>query len=536
MISIAIICALLFALVLGIRTLLRRVFSVLDNIPGPPRKSLLTGNLTQYYDPDGWTFQRELEENYGQVVKLHGLFGDRQLYVFDPVALHSILVKDQDLYEEMPDHMSMNSLLFGTSIGSTIRDEHRRFRKIMIPAFSTASLRPMVPMFFEVAEKARDGLIAPSVRAGPQTVDLLPVLGRLSLELIGRTGIGSSLDSMEPGGAPTNRYAQALRELYPTAYKLSLFKPFLPLIVKMPFPSFRRFMINLIPLTALHRLRELVDITDAEATQLVADRKAAIQSGELYAKEDAKDIMSLLIKSNTSSEDAMHLTDEELVASTSIIMFAATDTTSSALNRLFHILALHPEVQDKLRAEILAAPEHLDHDALVALPYLDSFVREVLRLFSPVTPGAFRQAYEDTVLPLSTPIVGVDGTPMEAIRVPKGTPIYIAIAAVNHSKQIWGPDALEFKPERWTRGKAEGATTKTCGIYGNTMTFIGGGRSCIGFKFSQLEMKAVLCVFLRAFTFSAPDEGIKWRMIGMLQAPSVDGRSQLPIRVERRKV
>ncbi|KAJ7693060.1 cytochrome P450 [Mycena rosella] len=523
--SITIICALLFALVLGIRTLLRRVFSVLDNIPGPPLKSLLTGNLTQYYDPDGWAFQRELEQNYGQVVKFHGLFGDRQLYVFDPVALHSILVKDQDLYEEMPELVSMNLLLFGASVGSTIRDEHRRFRKIMLPAFSTASLRPMVPVFFEVAEKARDGLIAPKVRAGPQTVDLFPVFGRLALELIGRTGIGSSLDSMEPGGAPTNRYAQALRELYPTAHKLSLFKSLLPLIVKMPFPSFRRFLINLVPLPALHRLRELVDLTDAAAAQLVAERKAAIQSGELYAKDDAKDIMSLLIKSNTSAEDAMHLTDEELVASTSMIMFAATDTTSSALSRIFYVLALHPEVQDKLRAEILAAPQHLDHDALVALPYLDSFIREILRL-----------ACQDTVLPLSTPIGGVDGTPISTITVPKGTSIYIAIAAVNHNKQIWGADALEFKPERWTRGKAETATTKTCGIYGNMMTFIGGGHGCIGFKFSQLEMKTVLCVFLRAFTFSAPDEGIKWRMTGTLQSPSLDGRPQLPIRVERRNV
>lgn len=47
---------------------------------------------------------------------------------------------------------------------------------------------------------------------------------------------------------------------------------------------------------------------------------------------------------------------------------------------MFQLLAMHPNVQDKLRAEILAAPMELDHDALVALPYLDAVVREVLRL------------------------------------------------------------------------------------------------------------------------------------------------------------
>jgi hypothetical protein len=36
---------------------------------------LLLGNLTQYYDPDGSEFHKDLEENYGQVVKIHGLFG-----------------------------------------------------------------------------------------------------------------------------------------------------------------------------------------------------------------------------------------------------------------------------------------------------------------------------------------------------------------------------------------------------------------------------------------------------------------------------
>jgi cytochrome P450 len=85
----------------------------------------------------------------------------------------------------------------------------------------------------------------------------------------------------------------------------------------------------------------------------------------------------------------------------------------------------------------------------------------------------------DGVLPLSTPITGVDGKVMNSIPVPKGTQIYIAIAAANHNKDIWGEDVLEFKPERWSNGRAGSVTTKQCGIYGNTLTFLGGGRSCM---------------------------------------------------------
>ncbi|KAJ6529116.1 cytochrome P450 [Mycena vulgaris] len=238
-------------------------------------------------------------------------------------------------------------------------------------------------------------------------------------------------------------------------------------------------MINLTPLPALHHLRDLVDFNELTAAQLVRERKTAIKSGELEVKDDAKGLMSLLMKSNMTAEAGMRLTDDELVASTSMIVFTATDTTSAALTRLLHVLALYPGVQDKLRAEILAAPEHLDHDALVALPYLDAVIHESLRLYPPVAPALFREAFKDTVLPLNTPIISVDGTPMHALNVPKGTSIYVAVRAANTNKQIWGADAGEFRPERWANGRVEGVMMRLCGIYGNTMTFLGrgGGRS-----------------------------------------------------------
>jgi hypothetical protein len=85
-----VVCA-LFIGFYGIRFILRRVFSVLDNVPGPPRTSVVTGrrpgfphdftftpvpgNLAQFHDPDDWGFQQQLEENYGEVVKIHGLLG-----------------------------------------------------------------------------------------------------------------------------------------------------------------------------------------------------------------------------------------------------------------------------------------------------------------------------------------------------------------------------------------------------------------------------------------------------------------------------
>jgi cytochrome P450 len=61
------------------------------------------------------------------------------------------------------------------------------------------------------------------------------------------------------------------------------------------------------------------------------------------------------------------------------------DTTSNALSRSLHLLATYPEVQEKLRQEILNALEEnggedFSYDELVALPFLDAVCRETLRL------------------------------------------------------------------------------------------------------------------------------------------------------------
>lgn len=74
------------------------------------------GNLGQLFNAKGLPFHQALVEQYGGMVKVshhgrmntthlicaqvYGFFGDEQLYISDPRALQSILVKEQDAYEE----------------------------------------------------------------------------------------------------------------------------------------------------------------------------------------------------------------------------------------------------------------------------------------------------------------------------------------------------------------------------------------------------------------------------------------------------
>ena len=116
------------------------------------------------------------------------------------------------------------------------------------------------------------------------------------------------------------------------------------------------------------------------------------------------------------------------------------------------------------------------------------------------------RARKDILLPLLTPIKGIDGREMDSILVPKNTEIFIAILNANRDPLLWGPDSLEWKPERWLVPTPEALhEAHMPGIYSHlsvyavssaenelilsfSLTFLGGGRACIGFKFSQLEM------------------------------------------------
>ena len=72
-----------------------------------------------------------------------------------------------------------------------------------------------------------------------------------------------------------------------------------------------------------------------------------------------------------------------LTADPSTLVFAATDTTSASTARILHLLAQHPDVQERVRNEIRearASGGDLDYNQLSALPYLDAIIRETMRV------------------------------------------------------------------------------------------------------------------------------------------------------------
>ncbi len=105
-------------------------------------------------------------------------------------------------------------------------------------------------------------------------------------------------------------------------------------------------------------------------------------------------------------------------------------------------------------------------------------------------PFPFIQAAEDDILPLGTHIKDASGVQIQSISVAKGQSVIVPIRALNCSKTLWGPDALEFLPERWMDNE-KGLTDEAKALQGfhHLFTFGDGPRICIGRAFASAEFK-----------------------------------------------
>jgi len=153
-----------------------------------------------------------------------------------------------------------------------------------------------------------------------------------------------------------------------------------------------------------------------------------------------------------------------------------------------------------------------------------------LRVYPPIAILA-RTTRSDVVLPLGSPIIGEDGTKMSEIPIANNTDVIISIVGVNRDPAVWGPDAAQWKPERWLSPLPDSVSeARVPGVYSNTLTFLGGGRSCIGFKFSQLEMKIILSLLVPVLRFSPSKKEIVWKLSSIV-SPTVKGsdKNELPL-------
>ncbi|THH27655.1 hypothetical protein EUX98_g6535 [Antrodiella citrinella] len=567
-----------------------------EDVGGPPKDHWLKGSFHRMFY-DGFDFILRNIETYGGIFKYAGPFWMDIMLVSDPLAMYHILVKDQEIFEMSPIFQSGNYLVFGPGLFATSGDQHRKQRKMLNPAFSTSNMQDMLPAIQPIAQKLCASLTSQISRAGGMTeIDTLEWMSRTSIEYIAQAGMGYSFDSLDNNNLASD-YVQALKQIVPLNMRLRPIRMFTPFMTGYISQYWRNKIVDVLPIPALKEMRRCTYVLYSTSKQILAERKADmeremraqdVEDDSWATKIKGKDIMSILLRANASAHEMEKLSEEEVLSQMSGLLFAGFETTSSTLSRILHTLALDDYVQSRLRTEIKVAKQHyatfqseiepdrevrwedveLPYDILMGMPYLDAILREILRLYPPAGEVG-RVAKVDTQLPLQFPIRCKSGVRMKVVPIPKGTNIGCSILGANYNKEIWGEDAFEFKPERWLTDPSGDTTSRASragktdddfayggiapglnentpgveggvrypGVYSSIMTFGGGPRACIGFRFAEMEIKQVLTTLLSTLHFSpSPDKEIRW-MYNNFQTPVVrppagDGKTrQVPLNI-----
>jgi cytochrome P450 len=227
--------------------------------------------------------------------------------------------------------------------------------------------------------------------------------------------------------------------------------------------------------------------------------QSLLEHEELWTSKGSL-LESFLKQRQMAATEEERFSDGEIMANLWIFNVAGHDTTSNTMDFLVLALAVHPEKQAWLRKELQAAlpedPEMWDYEPTMrAFTAAICVVFETLRMF-PSQPNILRWTGE-----LAPTIAGH--------TLPPKTAVLLSCTALHRNPKYWGESADEFIPERWDgrRDNDDGPdstrrrfpTVRSPPAKGAFMPWSDGVRGCLGRKFSEIEMSAVIAVLFRDY-------------------------------------
>lgn len=225
---------------------------------------------------------------------------------------------------------------------------------------------------------------------------------------------------------------------------------------------------------------------------------ARLKQGDAASKKaEKRDFLDHFMEAKKQSPDDVN---EELILSyLQVTMLAGADTTAITLRAIFRFLMTNPHALEKLEQEILGAGWDPDsvvaYSAARALPYLDGVVRESMRMH----PGVS--------MPLERYVPASGLTLPDGSFVPPGTAVGMNPFIVGRNEGVWGPDANEFRPERWLKSDAEddgNYQQRLRQMNAADLVFGAGSRICIGRHMAMLETYKIAATLVLRYKILPP--------------------------------
>ncbi|KAJ6788126.1 hypothetical protein PWT90_09490 [Aphanocladium album] len=445
------------------------------------------GRELKVYGPGHMARQWYAEAKDDSLMRVLWHGNQEMIFIRSQQALAEVFVKSSYSFEKPDFIRGFLSVLIGWALLTTEGDEHKKQRRNMLPAFSFRHIKDLYPLFWQ---KSCEGVTAMTTEwqnekndaTGYASMEISSWSARSGLDIIGLASSGIDFGAIKDADNPTAKSYWKLNPS-PSDFLLIGLRAFLPqwLVMRLPLPRIRT-------------VKKAASHIRGVCRDLIREKRRRVASKQSLGL----DILSVAFQSGLFS-------DENLVDQMMTFLSAGHETTAASLVWAIYLMSKYPAMQERLRAEIrakLPSPDSANADITSAdidgLPYLNAVCNEVLRTYSPVA-ATIRVANCDTV---------VQNTP-----IPKGTLFIVPIWAINTDPLHWGPNAHEFKPERWLSPEHGGTSKVNAASGGATsnyafMTFIHGPHSCIGGNFSRSEMACLLAAWVGRFDFRIQDESL----------------------------
>jgi cytochrome P450 len=365
----------------------------------------------------------------------------------DPALVRRVLQERPDDFPKSNRISEGLRPLLGNSVFVTNGAVWKRQRRIIDPAFEGGRLREA----FAAMVAAGHAMVA---RMQPGAQDIEPQMSHVAADVIFRTLFSIPIE---------HKIAGEVFEQF-RAYQRA--QPILNLAAFLPLPRwFPRFHSRQTRATAVQIRRLIRQLTEARAEEI--------------ARGTAPQDLATKIMTTPDPLTGARFETEEMMDQVAIFFLAGHQTSASALGWALYLLAMRPDLQDRVAMEAAALEGTKDFGVMGRLKFSRDVFREALRLYPPV-PMMVRE----TACPEE----------FRGRAVAPGAQVVLSPWHLHRHTRIW-ERGDEFDPDRW-----QTEAGRTCGREA-FIPFSVGARVCPGAGFAMIEGPLLLAMLVQAFRF-----------------------------------
>ncbi len=392
-------------------------------------------------------FHHENFEKHGDTFEVNLGFGNSVIFTRDAGFAKHMLQNQHRKYYKSPLQTKDLGKYIGNGLLTSNGEHWLRQRRLIQPAFYKKKIDV-------IAKTIRQTIQQELSRVNPNaTMDIYPLMNDLAFKVVAK-----SLFSYTDTG-----HTMARLQYITEAAQKSLIKE-----IRQPYKRWW-FTISGQIKSTLTLTQEARDILN----NIIDQRRKS--------KETYDDLLDMLLSSKY--EDGSAMDNERLIDEILILFIAGHETTSNALSFCLSLLALNPEIQDKVYEEVCAynSQELSLMEQFERSKYTTQCIEEAMRLYPPAY-------FSDRV--------NIENDEFKSLKLPKGTTILISFFEIHRHRDFWENPEI-FNPDRF-----ESDNKKEYSDW--YFPFGAGPRMCVGSNFAMYEMIYVISELVRKYKISTP--------------------------------